>query len=851
MSPIAFFLRNILSSLLAKRQPTSIISAVLFLLLFSVCVSAQTVIRGPYLQTATPNSIVVKWRTDVAMDSRVEYGLGYDSLTMSLSQGSMTTEHEVEITGLQPDTRYYYNIGTTTQVLAGDESHTFLTFPLPNTDRPVRLWVEGDSGKYAWTQNLVRDAYKIYTRPRPADVWLMLGDNAYTWGTDEEHQELLFDIYPEVLRQMALWPVIGNHELNDGVMGAYPDIFSLPTAGEAGGLASGTENYYSFDYGNIHFVALNSMEPDLTADGEMMTWLANDLAVNDKYWLIAYWHHLPFAEGGLGELLSAAMRLNALPLLESYGVDLVLTGHYHNYRRSKLVNGYYAYYPDSTPNSIILDGGDGQENGDGAYTKAGVGGTPSEGTIYVLNGSSSHTAASLPVGPMSVAKFGYIAMNVLGSVVIDVAGNRLDFIFLDDAAVVRDKFTLLKGPDTFPPALVIAQSGGADKVLGTFSEPVDAATASTVGNYSIAGLTVTAATLMADQRTVELDVSPLTIDTAYTLIATSVQDLVGNVIAGFNTQNFTAGTGLLGDADADLMPDTWEHGNGLNPDDPSDAILDADADQLDNLVEFQNGTDPNNEDTDADGLLDGEELNAHGTDPLNPDTDGDGMPDDWEVDNGLNPTDPSDASQDADGDQLDNLSEYENSANPNNSDTDGDGVGDNEDAFPTDPAETVDTDGDGIGDNSDPYPDNPYNDPNEACGEPVFDENLDLGTFLWEDCDGSGMWHLRVTGGGLPMWTSYDGVIESTGGLISLTEYRIEPSDILDTVSNPDELAYVLTAYNAGIDGFDFVPAVDACFIPGEPGLPVYLGDSRTELLTVDLQLDDLGVCTESSGCHP
>jgi hypothetical protein len=112
------------------------------------------------------------------------------------------------------------------------------------------------------------------------------------------------------------------------------------------------------------------------------------------------------------------------------------------------------------------------------------------------------------------------------------------------------------------------------------------------------------------------------------------------------------------------------------------------------------------------------------------------------------------------------------------------------------------------------------------------------------------MWHLRVTGGGLPMVTSYDGVIESTGGLISLTEYSIEPSDILDTVSNPDELAYVLIAYNTGIDGFDFVPAVDACFIPGGSGLPVYLGDSRTVLLTADLELDDLGACTELQ-CHP
>jgi hypothetical protein len=231
--------------------------------------------------------------------------------------------------------------------------------------------------------------------------------------------------------------------------------------------------------------------------------------------------------------------------------------------------------------------------------------------------------------------------------------------------------------------------------------------------------------------------------------------------------------------------------------------------------------------------------------PSVPDTDGDGFNDN---DDDF-PADPNEWT-DTDGDGVGDNGDIFPLDPTESADTDGDGFGDNADVFPEDPDEWIDTDGDGIGDNSDPYPDDPYNDPSESCGEPVFDKNSELGTFLWEDCDGSGMWHLRVTGGGLPMVTSYDGVIESTGGLISLTEYSIEPSDILDTVSNPDELAYVLIAYNTGIDGFDFVPAVDACFIPGGSGLPVYLGDSRTVLLTADLELDDLGACTELQ-CHP
>jgi pseudolysin len=120
------------------------------------------------------------------------------------------------------------------------------------------------------------------------------------------------------------------------------------------------------------------------------------------------------------------------------------------------------------------------------------------------------------------------------------------------------------------------------------------------------------------------------------------------------------------DLDFDNMPDQWELDNGLNPADPADALLDADGDGLNNVGEYENGTDPNNADTDADSLSDGDEVNVIGSNPLNADTDGDELPDDWEYNNGLDPTDAGDALLDADGDGLNNKGEFVLGFDPQN-----------------------------------------------------------------------------------------------------------------------------------------------------------------------------------------
>jgi hypothetical protein len=411
--------------------------------------TAQIVTRGPYLQQPTASGITVRWRTDVATTSRVAYGASPASLTQTVDDGASTTEHVVALTGLAPGTRYYYSVGSLTTPLAGgDVAHFFSTAPPVGTPVHLRIWTIGDAGFTGADLEAVRDAYPAYTGTSHADLFLLLGDNAYLVGSDAQYQAAVFDAHAAMLRSTPVWSVFGNHEALSSTsvtqVGPYFAMFSFPTAGEAGGVASGTEAYYSFDYGNVHFIVLDSEQAPTSSSTPMLTWLDADLAATTADWTIALWHRPPYSRGLLHdsdvELAEVRMRQFAVPVLESYGVDLVLCGHSHSYERSYFLDGHYGL--SSTFSSAHqVDAGDGDPAGDGPYVKASLGPLPNAGAVYVVNGSGSE------VRP---ATLNHPAMRVglleLGSMVIEIHGSRLTARFLNDAVEVRDRFRIEKGP---------------------------------------------------------------------------------------------------------------------------------------------------------------------------------------------------------------------------------------------------------------------------------------------------------------------------------------------------------------------------------------------------------------------
>lgn len=435
------------------------------------------VTRGPYLQRNNESGMTVRWRTTTASESVVRFGTTLGALTSSVTDATVTTDHKVRVDGLLPDTKYFYSVGTSTVAQVGDDAdHFFFTAPIAGTDRAMRVWVLGDSGTANSEQRQVRDAYYGSPAYKYNDMVLLLGDNAYNTGTDAEYQTALFDTYPAVLRQSPVWSCLGNHETAQVRTGSYSgvayfDIFSFPTAAECGGYASGTERYFSWDYGNVHFISLDVQTTNAALRTNMLAWLANDLAANTRRWTIALWHHPPYTKGSHNsdtESQPTWARTFLVPMLEDAGVDLVLCGHSHCYERSKLIDGFTAT-PTLATSGTFIDAGDGRADGTGRYGKDfGA----NQGTVYVVAGSSGQattwvggSTALFSPAPHPVMHHSELA---LGSLIFDIDGNRLEAKFINGDGVVTDYFTIDKGPlvTVSTPVLDAAEYG---PVAGQFS----------------------------------------------------------------------------------------------------------------------------------------------------------------------------------------------------------------------------------------------------------------------------------------------------------------------------------------------------------------------------------------------
>ena len=443
--------------------------------------------RGPYLQVGTQTSIIIRWRTNIAENSRVTFGTVFGTYPNTVDSATSTTEHIVQISGLTADTKYWYSIGSTTQTLQATNTNYFLTLPPSNTIRKLRFLALGDCGNNSANQVDVKNTFINYIGSNDIDAMLLLGDNAYASGTDAEFQTNFFNLYKDdLLKYYKLYPAPGNHDYgnsptNTGKTGATPALsmpyhlsFSVPSAGENGGVPSNVKNYYSYNIGDVHFISLDSYGKDdgnttklYDTSGAQATWLKADLAANTKKWTIAYFHHPPYTKtshssdynAGAGELDLVAVREKFVRILERNGVDLILCGHSHGYERSYLLKNFYNTYAspleDANFNIATHTATGNTQNGkyDGTANSCAFAynsGQYNHGSIYIVSGSAGQVSnASQASGyPQNCMYYSYVNVNNGGSLYFEIDSNRLDVKFISyttaPTPIVRDQFTIFK-----------------------------------------------------------------------------------------------------------------------------------------------------------------------------------------------------------------------------------------------------------------------------------------------------------------------------------------------------------------------------------------------------------------------
>lgn len=339
-----------------------------FLLLFLMGCLANGQNLHPYLQAPTPNSIYVNWKTESNPESIVEFGTSRTSLENSITGTNQIFSdtgyannyfyHTVKITGLAPNTKYFYRIKTGADT---SEVMSFKTLPLPGqaatADGHLRFLVLGDNQM----RNVPRfDTLVAAAKRKIAQKWginadpadnialtVMVGDQVDV-GTLDHYENVHFKKNKALSGYLPIQTLVGNHETYGTLaMQAYYNHYVLDEMSYRG-ISSGTENYYANQVGNTLFIAMDTEH----TSAQQLNWLTQvvQAAGTDATvkWIISLGHRPYQAEQYVGDI-SPWIRNSAMPILETSPKHILHIGaHHHLYHRGQLKN---------TPTYQIISGG--------------------------------------------------------------------------------------------------------------------------------------------------------------------------------------------------------------------------------------------------------------------------------------------------------------------------------------------------------------------------------------------------------------------------------------------------------------------------------------------------------------
>jgi acid phosphatase type 7 len=327
-------------------------------------------------------SVIVAWQTDDRpAEFVVEYGLtarygrrAAIEVTQRTDKGKSEVggrrNYAATLSGLKLDTTYHYRVRLASGRIIAEGYCTTRR----GRGQAIRFVAFGDNSYGEVGQRAV--AYWAY-RARP-DFVMNTGDNVYESGLDNEYQRYFFPVYnadvaspgvgAPLLRSVPFYTVIANHDVHgkgpDGhpaadfdasvdALAYYTNMY-LPLNGPATppqptpivGAAERTSEFqqcaarrfpgmanYSFDYGDAHFLCLDSNTYVDPTDPAWRAYIDADLGETDARWKFVVFHH-PSFNVGLEHYSEQHMRVLS-PAFEAHGVDFVLHGHEHNYQRTR------------------------------------------------------------------------------------------------------------------------------------------------------------------------------------------------------------------------------------------------------------------------------------------------------------------------------------------------------------------------------------------------------------------------------------------------------------------------------------------------------------------------------------
>jgi 3',5'-cyclic AMP phosphodiesterase CpdA len=220
--------------------------------------------------------------------------------------------------------RYHDQIRRYVTHLKGSPSHTVLWTPFSDDLPPeLHLVAVGDIGYSSSRLRSTAAAIAELDALQPADAIALLGDNADPSGDPTLLADTVFGPFGALLDGgTELLAILGNHDVMDGNADGQVAALGMPG------------RWWARHDGDVLIVGLDS---NLVDDPAQLAWLEDVLSAATEPWRIVLLHHPPYSAGYQGS--NEAVRDAFTPLFERYGVQLVLSGHDHDYQRSKAING--------------------------------------------------------------------------------------------------------------------------------------------------------------------------------------------------------------------------------------------------------------------------------------------------------------------------------------------------------------------------------------------------------------------------------------------------------------------------------------------------------------------------------